>query len=157
MSFRKERHFLIITFFGHSDYSEKEEDKKIFLSQLEKIVKDEFALFYLGGYGAFDGCAKKWCLEYKKTHPKVKLILVIPYLNRNYSTKNYDETLYPLLETVPKRLAIVRRNAFMIDSADYIICYVSHLGNARNMLDIAMRKGKPICNIPIILNNKKTP
>ena len=139
--------FMVITFVGHSDYRYREEDEKTVLTFLEETVGNKPCEFFLGGYGAFDSFAKKWCIEYKKTHPNVKLTLVIPYLNREYNAEGYDGTIYPPIETVPKRLAISRRNAFMVGKADYVIAYVLYCGGARNTLDIAVRENKKILNL----------
>ena len=138
---------MIITFVGHSDYRCREGDKKTVLRFLTETVGDNPCEFFLGGYGAFDMFAKKCCIAYKKTHPNVTLTLVVPYLGRNYNIEGYDKALYPSLETVPKKLAIPRRNAFMVGRADYVISYVKYCGGARNTLDIAIRKKKKIFNL----------
>ena len=57
----------------------------------------------------------------------------------------YDVTIYPPLENVPKRLAIIKRNEWMVDHADVIVAYVLHeWGGASTMLQYAVRKGKEI-------------
>lgn len=140
---------MIVSFIGNSDLFNENlsEKKKELLNILEENVGDNECVFYLGGYGRFDGFAKACCREYAATHNKCKLILVIPYLNREYDTSGYDETLYPPLETVPYRLAIVRRNEYMIDKADLVIFCVGYIRNARNFLDYARRKKKKLVNI----------
>ncbi|MBQ6922498.1 MAG: hypothetical protein IJQ66_05345, partial [Clostridia bacterium] len=57
--------------------------------------------------------------------------------------------VYPPLESVPRRLAIIRKNEWMVNESDYIIAYVWHYGGARNTLDIAKRKNKPIFNLAL--------
>ena len=54
----------------------------------------------------------------------------------------FDNTFYPHgMEKVPRRLAIVRANRYMIDHADYLIAYVWHPGsNARNFLEYAQKR-----------------
>ncbi len=139
--------FLIITFVGHRNYSEQEEHKWQVLEYLEKIVGNKDCLFYFGGYGKFNQCAKKWCIEYKKSHPNVKLIFVLPYINRKYDVKGYDETLYPPIENAPYRLAICRRNEWMIKKSDYVIAYVLYPGGAKNTLEIAIKRKKKVFNL----------
>ena len=77
------------------------------------------------------------------------MTLVLPYLNRNYNITGYDEYVYPPLETVSQRLAIVKRNEWMVEQSDYIIAYVWHYGGARNTLDFAKRKNEPIFNFAL--------
>ena len=45
---------MIIAFFGHSKYIEKETDEKKLVGFLETRVGDTPCDFFLGGYGAFD-------------------------------------------------------------------------------------------------------
>ena len=72
-------------------------------------------------------------------------MLVIPYLNREYDEEMYDYTLYPSLETVPPRYAILRRNEWMVSEADVVIAYVTHgWGGAAKTLEYARRRGKKV-------------
>ena len=129
-----------ISFFGHSDYEPDENDIDAIISKLKDIVGDNSCEFLLGGIGAFDMFAKRCCLIYKEINPNVKLTLVLPYLNRNYKTEGYDESVYPPLETVPQRLAIVKRNEWMIEQSDYIIAYAWHSGGAEMLLTMLKEK-----------------
>lgn len=55
--------------------------------------------------------------------------------------KEFDGTIYPDLEYVPKRLAIVKRNEWMIDKAAFLIAYVEHdRGGAYRTLKYAKKK-----------------
>ena len=140
---------MIISFIGNSDSlgADEEKEEERLLSLLSETVGDKECSFYLGNYGWFDGFASRVCRKYADTHKNCKLILVIPYLDRKYNTERYDETLYPPLETVPKRLAIVRRNEYMIDVADLLIVHVSYIRYARNYLFYAEKKKKKVINI----------
>lgn len=82
-------------------------------------------------------------------NPSIESILVLPYLDREVEDDLYDGTIYPPLETVPKRLAIIKRNEWMVDHADVIVAYVLHdWGGANAMLRYAIRKGKEIIRYP---------
>jgi len=51
------------------------------------------------------------------------------------------------METVPKRLSIVRANRCIAGRADSIICYVNRPGNARELLEYALKHAKPADNL----------
>ena len=139
-----------ISFFGHSDYEPNEEDEDEIIQKIDELVFDNPCEFLLGGIGAFDMFAKKCYLKYKRLlNPHVKLTLVMPCPDRKYNIKGYDDKVYPPLESVPRRLAIIRKNEWMVNESDYIIAYVWHYGGARNTLDIAKRKNKPIFNLAL--------
>lgn len=52
------------------------------------------------------------------------------------------------MEKVPRRLAIVRVNRYMVDHVDYLIAYTWHpASNARDLVDYARRKSLVITNL----------
>ena len=86
----------------------------------------------------------------KRAHPDITLMLMTPYypVNRKVDLpEEFDALFYPPdLETVPKRLAIIRANRYMVERSDFLIAYVRHpASNARELLEYAgtgKRKGK---------------
>ena len=146
---------MIITFCGHSQYTESAEDEQKIISILTQIIGDNRAELYLGGYGSFDNFARKCGRKYQKTHPNTKLTLITPYITDSYQTNHlkqkedlYDGILYPELETVPLKFAISHRNKWMVKQADYIIAYIEHsFGGAYQTYKYAKHKRKRIFNI----------
>ena len=144
---------MIITFCGHSNFiaTNKLEDK--LLSILNEYVGDNQADFYLGEYGAFDEFAFKCASKYKSTHPQVKLIFVTPYITEEYirnrlQNKKYDTILYPEIENIPPKFAILHRNRYMIKKSDIVIAYITHAwGGAYQTYKYAKGKNKNIINI----------
>lgn len=136
---------MIITFCGHRElYDEKE--AKVWLERVtENLIVNGAEKFYLGGYGAFDRLAASVLAEQKKRYPQIELVLILPYLNRRKDISPCDSSLYPSLESVPKKLAIVRRNRWMVDQADVVVSYVLHSwGGAATTLEYAKQKKKRI-------------
>ena len=91
---------------------------------------------------------------HSKKYSNCELIFVTPYLNRSrehkFQTKiqAYDTTIYPPLEGVPYRFAIIKRNEWMIDQADLIIAYIQHhYGGAYRAYAYAQKKKKTIINL----------
>jgi len=57
----------------------------------------------------------------------------------------YDETIYPPLESIPRKFAILRRNEWMVQESDIVVAYVNHgWGGAAKTLQYARRKKKRI-------------
>ena len=103
--------------------------------------------FTVGRYGRFDHMAADAVLEAKAHHPGVRLIYLRPYhpAERNLETpKGFDGSFYPFTtECVPRRLAIVHANRYMVDNADLLIAYAWHpASNARDLVEYARRREK---------------
>ena len=70
--------------------------------------------------------AAKAVIEVKKIHPEVILTLLLPYHPAEHpiaAPKGFDGTYYPPnnMECVPRHVAIVRANRYMVDRIDYLI------------------------------------
>ena len=145
---------MIITFCGHSNclFSDEEKEK---LKQLliKEIRKNPTCKFYLGGYGDFDSLCLRTLRELKTDFPDIELLFITPYLDKNYSKLElakyyYDDVIFPPMENVPRKFAILKRNEWMVDSAELVIAYVKYSwGGAAKTLEYAKRKKVPIINI----------
>ena len=145
---------MIITFCGHSNclFSDEEKEK---LKQLliKEIRKNPTCKFYLGGYGDFDSLCLRTLRELKTDHPDIELLFITPYIDKDYSKLefakyHYDDVIFPPLESIPRKFAILKRNEWMVDSADLVIAYVKYSwGGAAKTLEYAKRKKVPIINI----------
>ena len=136
---------MIITFCGHRELYDKKEVKAWLKRVIEDLIVKGAETFYLGGYGAFDRLAASVLAEKKKQYPHIELVLILPYLNRRKDISPCDSSIYPPLESVPKKLAIVRRNQWMVERADVVVSYVLHSwGGAAMTLEYAKIKKKQI-------------
>ena len=136
---------MFATFCGHAQLSQSCDIEKWLYDGIENLIQQGTATFYLGGYGAFDSLAAAVLKEQKKRHPQIQRILVLAYLNTGLDTSRYDGTLYPPLETVPRRFAISHRNRWMVDAADVVVACVLHdWGGAAATLRYARQKRKRI-------------
>ena len=145
---------MIISFFGHSNYLESEDDECRVLSILDDISKGEQVDFYLGGYGSFDYFALHCAKKFKEKHPDAKLYLICPYMGKWLDDRqqdierDYDASIYPEIEHVPLKFAISKRNEWIGQQADYIIAYVNkHYGGAYKALLYAHKHNKPYTNL----------
>ena len=136
---------MIVTFFGHRHVTDETAVYAWLLKEIERWILVGATLFYLGGYGAFDRLAANAVKECKEKHSYIRSTLVLPYLDREYDTAMYDDTLYPPIETTPKRLAILKRNEYMANYADVVLAYITHcFGGAYTAVEYAKRKKKQI-------------
>ena len=145
---------MIITFCGHSNYSSNLGDEERLFGLLEEVAKGNQVDFYLGGYGSFDIFAHRCAKKYKEKHPNSKLIFITPYLDKWLKKREesiraeYDAIVYPELESVLKKFAILRRNEWMVERSDYVIGYVrTHYGGAYKTLLYAHKHKKPYVNL----------
>lgn len=136
---------MIVAFCGHNEVTNPDDVRLWLEDMVGDLIQRGATTFYLGGYGGFDRLAASVLRNISANNPTVESILVLPYLNREAEDDLYDGTIYPPLESVPKRLAIIKRNEWMVDHADVIVAYVLHeWGGANAMLQYTLRKGKEI-------------
>ena len=140
---------MLVTFCGHSRVSNTAAVADALKTVVEELISEGADEFYLGGYGEFDSIAAHVVYDLKALHPEIKSYLVIPYLNREYYTKLYDDCIYPPLESVPLKFAISKRNEWMVDQADVVVAHVLYSwGGAAATLNYAKRKKKRIISVP---------
>ena len=136
---------MIVMFCGHKEISEPDKLQRWLVETVEALIQRGADTFYLGGYGAFDRLAANVVWSKKRLYSSVHSILVLPYLDRAVDATDYDSTIYPPLENVPRRFAISRRNEWMVDHSDVVVAYVIHeWGGAATTLRYAKRKHKEI-------------
>ena len=131
-------------FMGH-----READDRL-LPRLELIIErliqeDCVSYFYVGGYGGFDRIAAAAVKRAKQKYPDITLMLVLPYHPAERPTEapnGFDGTYHPEgLENTPRRYAIVRTNQILVDTCDWLVCFVRHgASNSRNLLEYARRR-----------------
>ena len=96
--------------------------------------------------------------EAKRFYPEVKLTLLLPYhpAERPIPTPDeFDSTFYPPgLESVPRKIAIVRANRYVVDHVDYLIAYAWHpASNARELVEYARSQKQ---KVPIFITMLKS-
>ena len=141
-----------VTFCDHKDVYDAEAVEHWLRQVCSDLIAQGADEFLCGGYGRFDYLSATVLRDLKQQHPNIRLILVLPYLNSTILTDGYDETIYPPLESVPKKFAISRRNEWMVLESDIIVAYVLRdFGGAAKTLQYARRKRKKI----VIYNNDR--
>lgn len=149
---------MIVTFCGHRNMSENNIITERLTNIITKLfsktmVNNDAISFYCGGYGEFDYLSEIVIDKVRSHFPNTRCekIFVTPYITPSYQWRNeqmkqrFEDIVYPPIENVPYRYAIIRRNEWMIDIADIVIAYVKHSwGGAARSLEYAKRKNKSI-------------
>ena len=138
-------------FIGHRDAS-----PEVFPALAEAVERHiaEYGVteFVVGHYGSFDRMAARAVIQEKVRHPEVTLTMLLPYHPGERPVQlipGFDGSFYPPgMETVPRKLAILRANRYMVDHADYLIAFVWHPGSsARDLYEYAEKQGKWVTNL----------
>ena len=94
----------------------------------------------------FDLLAAQAVRKAKKQHPDILLFYLRPYhpAERSFTPAGFDGSFYPPgMETVPRKLAIVRANRYMVDNSQFLIAYARYtVSNAWELTEYAMKRGK---------------
>ena len=103
--------------------------------------------FVVGQNGTFDRMAAEAVARVRERYPEVTLGVLIAYHPAESAARisvDCDYTVYPPgMEYIPKRLAVVRANRYMIENSERLIAYAWKQGSdARKLLEYAYeRKG----------------
>lgn len=136
---------MTVTFCGHSDVVEAAEVQAWLDETIAQLCSQGAEQFLLGGYGHFDSMAAAAVRRAKSSFPYITSVLVLPYIDKKVDMTFYDDSLYPSLENVPPKYAILKRNERMVDAADIVVAYVLHgWGGAAKTLEYAIRKRKTV-------------
>lgn len=149
---------MIITFIGHSClYKHDFLIPKISSTIIENLSYNDPIVFYCGGYGDFDNICNYTCHLIKNTKKiSCEIVFITPYITMAQQEKIkhlinsqiYDSVIYPPLEHIPAKFAIIKRNEWMIEQADLVIAYVkNNFGGAYTALKYAEKKKKRIINL----------
>lgn len=130
-------------FIGH--HNAPESLRPLLDEAVERHIMDYNVIcFTVGRYGSFDRMAAGAVKAAKRRHPEVMLSLLLPYHPFDQPIEvpdGFDNTFYPPgMETVPKRVAIIRANQYMIQNSDYLITYNRGCGNTSKLVAAAYHR-----------------
>ena len=135
------------TFIGHRDAPFFIEEK--LRSVAEDLIQNAGATeFLIGNNGNFDALALKVIEDLKEKYTDVGYQTVLAYLPVKNTVRHNNTTFPEGFEKFPPRLAIIKRNEWMIDNADYVVAYVRYThSNTNKFITYAEKKGKRVINI----------
>ena len=128
----------------------------------KRITDDDVDQFVVGAYGRFDSLAAQAVRMAKKQPPDILLFYLRPYhpSDRPHTPSGFDGSFYPPgLETVPRKLAIVRANRYMVDNSQFLIAYARYsVSNAWELTEYALkREKKGLIHVENLAKSKNLP
>ncbi len=135
------------TFIGHSSCDI--EIRNILFETIEKlIINKKVFTFYVGTHGKFDRYVYDVLCELRKFY-KIEIYIVLSHINSIPDYCKNAKTIFPeVLEKTPFRYAITKRNLYMIENSQYMICYLENtFTNTYEFVKKAYRKKLTIINI----------
>lgn len=118
----------ICCFFGHRDAPDTLAHD-LYTAAEEMVLLEGVTTFLVGGHGNFDFLAAQTVRQLRMVYPHIRLVLVAAYASALRSPRvregRFDEAFVPdTLAKVPFKAAIVCRNRWMAEQADFVIAYV---------------------------------
>ena len=139
----------VCTFFGHRNCPDT--IKPALRAAIEKLITEHEAdTFYAGNHGGFDACVRSTLRQLQREHPHIRYAVVLAYLpTGNNQFQNSSDTMFPEgLEVGPPQFAIARRNKWLLNQADHVICYIQHSwGGAYKFAKSAKQRGINVINL----------
>ena len=107
--------------------------------------------FFVGTHGHFDSIALCVLKKLKVRYPHMEYTVVLAYLNgaqECYHT-DFSHSVFPqILESVPLRFAIDKRNRWMIEQAHTVMTYTRYsTGHTAKYKQLAIKKGKNVIEL----------
>ena len=139
---------MTVSFCGHRDIKNRAAVEAWLGTVADYLILLGCDIFLLGGSGAFDELAATVLIKCRNAGAPIRVCLVAAYPDQK-PVADYDEVIYPGIETVPPRFAIIRRNEWMVGASDILAAYVEHSwGGAARMLEYAKRRQKTVILYP---------
>lgn len=137
----------ICCFAGHSSiFGEEDLPAKLKKEIVNLIENHNVATFYNGGKGDFDWLCAHMIDDLKKDYLFIKSYYILSYMPKekdeyDNTLKIFDDTIYPDIEKIPPKFAIIKRNKWMVKNSDFLIAYVeNHFAGAYKTLQYAEKK-----------------
>jgi len=143
-------------FFGHRNMNVNQYREKLLQILIDLIDNYGVTQFYSGYRGDFDVYCSHLIHGLKSSYPQIRNSMVLSYIPEAKSDPDYDFTLpkcfddsvYLLERSVPKRLAIIETNKCLVDMVDYVVAgVITHCGGAYMACEYAYKRKKPIISV----------
>ena len=135
------------TFIGHRNCDESI-CKRLYDAIEYLITEHNVTTFYVGTHGSFDCLTYKVLCDLEKSYD-IEVLVVLSYINTIPSYCKSAKTIFPCtVEKTPYKYAIIKRNQYMIEKSQFMICYINHtFSNTYNFVKQAINKKIYIVNL----------
>ncbi len=136
------------TFFGHKDCPDNIKHNLIEIIQ-QQIVVNSVQRFYVGYNGNFDKLVINCLQSLKAKYPSIECFIILDRIPTSTNYILHFETIYPsILDNVPPRFRIDRRNQWMINQSEVVITYIRFsFGGASKFAQLAKKQNKIVLNL----------
>lgn len=136
----------ICTFFGHRECYGL--DRAVLQNAIMDLIEQGVDAFYVGNQGQFDTMVHSCLKALQRQYPHIRYSVVLAYLpTQKREVEDMSHAMYPEIEGYPK-FAIERRNKWMVQQADYCVCYIDHTwGGAYKFAQMAKNRGLRVINL----------
>lgn len=146
----------ICAFFGHRDaplvgpLADKMEEV------VQGLINRGVAEYWLCSEGLFDNLARITLKQFQQRYRHLYLCYLparrVAKSKEEWIMENYEIIFPREVEDAPWRLAVVKRNDFIIENADIFVCYVVHnCGGAYEAMHKALKKHKEVINLATLI------
>ena len=138
---------VVCTFIGHRETPYEIKEK--LCSKIEFLItKCGVDTFFVGTHGNFDRIVYDSLCQLERKY-KITTHVVLAYLNEKPDWYDLSKTVFPSqLDNTPRKYAISKRNKYMIEQSNYMICYVDNTQtNAYAFAEKAIKKGLAVFNL----------
>lgn len=145
----------ICAFFGHRDTEITSEIENLLEKTIRKLINKGIDEFWCCDQGNFDWIVRLVMLRLKEEYKHIYLCYISAYnpdkMSKTKQTWLEDkfEIIYPYeVADGPPKFAIERRNKFIAQNTDIIICYINqNYGSAYKAVKLAQKYQKEIINL----------
>lgn len=143
-------------FFGHRHLNVQQYKEKLLQIVVDLIENKGITQFYSGYRGDFDIYCSSLIFELKGRYPQIRNTMVLSYMPEIKSDPDYaftlpqcfDDSIYLLERSVPKRLAIIETNKCLVDMVDFVVAgVITHYGGAYMACEYAYKRKKSIISV----------
>lgn len=134
------------TFFGHRDCPPT--IKPALKAAIEELVHNHGVdMFYVGNNGQFDA----YCRSVLKSLGVNYAVVLYRMPGKPSEYEDFSDSMLPegIVETGPARFALERRNRWMVNQSQYLICFLKQrmYGGTAKFVALAERKGLTVINL----------
>ena len=141
---------MTVTFFGHRN-TPAEIYGELLETVIDLVENHGANIFFVGDSRGFDCMVRRILKMLSREYPDIHYSVVLAYMpsEEQDDYEDYSDTVFPeILDGVHKKYAIEKRNRWMVDISDTVVCYVKNsYGGAYKFSSLAKRKGKNIINL----------